>query len=483
MAEQSLRDKTVKGVAWSGIDNVTQYGMSFVVSIVLARLLSPDDYGLIGIIAIFTAVCNTLIYAGFGTALIRKKNVTDEDYNTVFLTNLITSLLLYAVIFLCSPLIAEFFQRDELVALTRVSAFGIIIGALAIVQQTILTKQINFKTQTKITIIASVLSGAVGISMALCRYGVWALVFQGLVSGIVRTSLLWIYNRWIPTFHFSNNSFCELFGYGWKLTVSGLLDSIWKQMYQVVVGKFYSPTALGQYTRATGFSELFSNNLTNVIQRVTFPVLSNIQDEQERMVLAYRKIIKISMFISSVSMFTLGAVSEPLLYCLIGPQWKEAAVYLPLICISASTYPLHALNLNMLEVQGRSDLFLLLEIIKKVIYIFPLFIGALCGIIPMLYINLFATIICYFLNSYYPGKILGYTSLMQFRDIAPSFFVASVVSVSIYFLKYLPLSYWFILPLQGMTGAFLFIVVCKITNNKEFIEVLQTLSVGAKRFF
>ena len=355
MAEESLKNKTVKGVAWSSIDNVTQYGVSFVVSIVLARLLSPDDYGLIGIIAIFTAVCSTFIYAGFGTALIRKKDATDEDYNTVFLVNLVTSLFLYAVIYLCSPLIADFFKREELIALTRVSALGMIIGALALVQQTILTKRIDFKTQTKITFIASIVSGAVGIVMALVGFGVWALVYQGLVSGIVRTMLLWIYNKWIPNLRFSNKSFQELFGFGWKLMVSSLLDTVWKQLYQVVVGKFYNPATLGQYTRANGFSELFSSNLTSVVQRVTYPVLSNIQDEKERMVVAYRKIIKFTMFISSIAMFALGAVSEPLLYCLIGPKWHEAATYLPLICISASTYPIHALNLNMLQVQGRSD--------------------------------------------------------------------------------------------------------------------------------
>lgn len=225
MSEESLKDKTVKGVAWSGIDNVTQFGVGFVVSIVLARLLSPDDYGLIGIIAIFTAVCNSLIYGGFGTALIRKKEATDEDYNTVFWVNLISSLFLYAVIFLCSPLIADFFKREELIALTRVSALGMIIGALALVQQTILTKYIDFKTQTKITFIASIISGVVGISMALLGFGVWALVFQGLVSSIARTLLLWIYNKWIPNFRFSYQSFQELFGFGWKLMASGLLDT------------------------------------------------------------------------------------------------------------------------------------------------------------------------------------------------------------------------------------------------------------------
>ena len=475
MAEESLKNKTVKGVAWSSIDNVTQYGVSFVVSIVLARLLSPDDYGLIGIIAIFTAVCSTFIYAGFGTALIRKKDATDEDYNTVFLVNLVTSLFLYAVIYLCSPLIADFFKREELIVLTRVSALGMIIGALALVQQTILTKRIDFKTQTKITFIASIVSGAVGIVMALIGFGVWALVYQGLISGIVRTILLWIYNKWIPNLRFSNKSFQELFGFGWKLMVSGLLDTVWKQLYQVVVGKFYNPATLGQYTRAKGFSELFSSNLTSVIQRVTYPVLSTIQDEKERMVVAYRKIIKFSMFISSITMFALGAVSEPLIYCLIGPKWHEAAIYLPLICISASTYPLHALNLNMLEVQGRSDLFLGLEIIKKIIAVGPLFIGAFIGIMPMLYTNLITTVIAFFLNSHYSGKMVGYSSWMQIKDVAPSYGIATAVALSVFFLKFLPITNWVILPLQGIIGLTTFLMVCRLFHIEELDAAIDML--------
>ena len=333
---ESFKDKTIKGVAWSGIDNVAQFGVSFVVSIVLARLLSPDDYGLLGIIAIFTAVCTALINGGFTTALIRKKDATDDDYNTSFIVNLGMSLLLYAVIYLCSPFIADFFNRQELIALTRVSSLGMIVGALALVQQTRLTKCIDFKTQTKITIIASIASGVIGITMAFLKLGVWALVSQQLSSQILRTILLWIVNKWIPKLQFSSKSFHDLFGFGWKMMVSRVLDTVWMELYQVVVGKFYSPATLGQYTRAKGFSQLFSSNLTAVIQRVTYPVLSNIQDDKNRMILAYRRIIKTTVFITAISMFFLGAISEPLLYCLIGPKWHEASTYLPLIYISGS---------------------------------------------------------------------------------------------------------------------------------------------------
>lgn len=470
MAEQSLKDKTVKGVAWSGIDNVASFGVSFVVSIVLARILSPDDYGLLGIIAIFPAICTALINGGFGSALIRKKDASDDDYNTAFIVNLGMSLLLYVIIFLCSPLIADFFNRQELIALTRVSSLGLIVGALALVQQVRLTKRIDFKTQTKITIVASAASGIIGIVMALLKFGVWALVAQQLSSQILRTILLWIANKWIPRLEFSSKSFHELFGFGWKMMASGLLDTIWKELYQVVVGKFYSPATLGQYTRANGFSQLFSSNLTAVIQRVTYPVLSNIQDDKERMISAYRRIIKTTMFITAISMISLGAISEPLIYCLIGPKWHEASTYLPLICVVGSFYPLHAINLNMLQVQGRSDLFLGLEIVKKIIGIAPLAVCYFYGVMTMLYVTLVTSVINYFLNSYFPGKLLGYTSWMQLKDIAPSYGIATLIALSVYFLKYLPSSYWFILPLQISLGIIIFFLVCEKTKLEEYQE-------------
>ena len=248
MTKQSLKDKTIKGVGWSAIDNVVQTGVTFLVSIVLARILSPDDYGLIGIIAIFTTVCTALINGGFTSALIRKKDATDEDYYTAFIVNLGLSLVLYALIFFGAPLIAVFFNREELVALTQVSSLGLIIGALALVQQTRLTKRIDFKSQTKITLVASLTSGIVGIAMALLEFGVWALVAQQLVNHSIRTLLLWLVNRWIPKLKFSSRSFHELFGFGWKMMVSSVLDTIWKELYQVVVGKYYSPAILGQYS-------------------------------------------------------------------------------------------------------------------------------------------------------------------------------------------------------------------------------------------
>lgn len=476
--EESLKQKTVKGLAWSALDNASRYGMQFFIGIVLARLLSPDDYGLLGLTGIFTVVCTTLVNGGFSTALIRKKDASEDDFNTAFICNFGMSLLLYTVIYVCAPLIADFFGREELISLVRISSLGLIIGGLSMVQMARLTKNIDFKTQTKITIAATAASGATGIAMALAGFGVWALVAQQLASHTINTVLLYIYNKWFPCLRFSKNSFHNLFGFGWKMMVSALLDTIWKELYLVVVGKFYNPATLGQYTRSRHYAKLFSSNLTNVIQRVTYPVLSSIQDEPERMVSAYRRIIKTSMFISAISLFFIGAISEPLIYCMIGPKWHEASTYLPFICLASSLYPLHAINLNMLQVQGRSDLFLGLEIIKKIIALAPLFIGAFVGILPMLWANIAAGIVAYFLNSHYSGRLLGYSSWMQLRDILPSFGIATAMAASVWFLKYLPLSYWIILPMQIVVGAVVFFGICKIFKPSEYKEIIEIVKSG-----
>lgn len=479
---ESLKNKTIKGTMWSAIDNVVQYAVSFVVSIILARLLSPDDYGLVGLTTVFTAICTALINGGFTTALIRKKDITEDDFSTSFIVNMAVSFVLYLVIFVCARLIANFFEREELVGLIRVSSLGMIIGALALVQQTRLTKAIDFKTQTKITLIASIASGAIGITMALLGCGVWSLVIQTLSSQAFRTVFLWIYNKWAPKLRFSSESFRNLFGFGWKMMLSSLLDTLWRELNQVIVGKFYSPATLGQYSRGKSFSQLFSSNLTTVIQRVTYPVLSEIQDDNERMIHAYRRVIKMTMFVTVVFMFTLGAIAEPLLFCLIGSKWAEAAKYLPWICVAGTLYPLHALNLNMLQVQGRSDLFLFLEIIKKIIGLAPLFVGVFVGIMQMLYCGLIIGVISYFLNSYFPGKLLGYSSWKQIKDIAPSYGIATLVAFVVWPMKFLPLSYWIVLPLQIIAGIFVFFLITRICHFAEYDELKLIIKQYIRHF-
>lgn len=470
MSEPSLRNKTIKGTFWSAADAFLGQGITFVVGIVLARLLSPEEYGMIGICLIFTTILNGIVDSGFSNAIIRKKEATNEDYNTMFITNMVVSVVLYALLYFSAPLISSFFQM-ELTSIVRVIGLVLIINGLSLTQQTNLTKKIDFKTKTKASIVSAIISGAIGIGMAYTGFGVWALVAQLLSKQAIYTIALWILNRWMPNFHFSVESFKYMWGFGWKLLVSGLLNNIWNQLYQVVVGKFYNAATLGQYTRGREYANIFSANITSIVQRVTYPVLAEVQDEKERMVSAYRKVIKVTMFVTCVCMISLGAVAEPLIYCLIGEKWHQAATFLPLICISMSLYPLHAINLNMLQVQGRSDIFLYLEIVKKIIAIGPLCIGIFFDIYWMLVGSIVTGLICFFLNTYYTGKKLGYSSWNQLRDIAPSYGVALVIALAVYFLKYLPLSHWIVLPMQIIVGVIVFFIVCETTKLSEYLEI------------
>lgn len=471
MSEPSLKEKTVSGVGWSAADAFLGQGVTFIVGLVLARILSPAEYGLIGIVTVFTTVLTGIVDSGFSNALIRKQNVSNDDYNTMFITNMVISIVLFVILFLCAPIIANFFARPELVNLTRAMGLILIIQALSLVQNTILTKRIDFKTKTKATVISAIISGVVGIVMAFTGFGVWALVGQLLSKQLFNTICLWILNRWWPALRFSMDSFRYMWGFGWKLLLSGLLNNIWGQIFKVVVGKCYSPDTLGQYSRSGEYASLFSSNLTNIVQRVTYPVLSEVQDDKTRMVSAYRRVIKTTMFVTAVILISMGAVAEPFIYCLIGPQWHEASTYLPFICVIMSLYPLHAINLNMIQVQGRSDIFLYLEIAKKIIAIGPICVGIFVSIYWMLGLSIVNGFINFFLNSYYSGKSLGYSSWMQLKDIAPSYGLAALIAICVYFFKFLPFSYWIILPFQIIVGVIVFFLVCEKTQMEEYLEV------------
>ena len=481
MSQESLKSKTIKGTAWSAADAFLGQGVTFLVGIVLARMLSPDEYGLIGICLIFNTVLSGIVDSGFSNALIRKKNCTDVDYNTMFVTNLTISIVLYALLFVSSPLVSQFFNRYELTSLIRVTGLVLLANALSITQITILTKRIDFKTKTKASLVSAIASGIIGIAMAFMGFGVWVLVGQILSKQILYTICLWVLNKWWPSFTFSLKSFHYMWGFGWKLLVSGLLNNIWNQLYQVVVGKFYSPATLGQYTRGQEYASIFSSNLTSIIQRVSYPVLSEIQDDKHRMVEGYRRVIKMTMFVTAICMISLGAVAEPLIYCLIGPQWHEAATYLPLICISMSLYPLHSINLNMLQVLGRSDIFLYLEIFKKIIGILPICIGIFVDIYWMLIASILIGFVSLYLNSWYTGKALGFTFWKQLRDIAPSFGVAFTIALSVFFFKYLPISNWGILPMQIIVGVIVGIVTCRIINIEEYKEINTIIAKSLNR--
>lgn len=481
MQQESLKNKTIKGFGWSAADAFLGQGVTFIVGLVLARLLSPDEYGLIGICLIFTTVLNGIVDSGFSNALIRKKDVTAKDYNTMFLTNMSISIILYIILFFISPFISSFFNRNELIPLLRATGLVLLFNGLTLVQQTILTKRIDFKAKTKASAVSSVISGILGIVLACVGFGVWALVVQVVSRQFMYSVSIFVINRWIPSFFFSKSSFKYLWGFGWKLLISGLLNNIWNQLNQIVVGRFYSPASLGQFTRSQQFASLFSENFSGIIQRVSLPVLSNIQDEKERLVYVYRRIIKQTMFISIIIMFSLAAISEPFIFVIIGPQWHEAATYLPLISISLCWYPLNALNLNMLQILGRSDIFLYLEIVKKALAIIPILIGIFISIYWMLIVSACFGFVSFVFNSWYAGKKINYNSWQQLCDIKPSFFIGLSIAIPVYCVKFLPIeSMSLILVIQIFLGIFIFFPVSTLSKNteyKEFLKIFKLLIV------
>ena len=471
MAEESLKNKTVKGASWSFIDSIAGQGITFLVGLVLARLLTPEEYGLIGIIIIFIAVFNSIVDSGFSNALIRKNDAEDIDYNTVFISNLVLSVVLFGVLYISAPPISNFFNQPQLIPLLRVMGSIVIINAFAIIQRTILVKKVDFKTQTKVSLISSITSGVVGIGMAVGGLGVWSLVGQQISRQFLNSAFLWIYSRWYPKLQFSIQSFKELFTFGWKLLVSSLIDTVWREIYQVIIGKCYSPVALGQYTRAQQFASICSSNLTTVVQRVSFPVLSSVQDDKERLKNGYKRIIKVAMLVTFVLMLGLAAVAKPLVLSLIGEQWLPCVPFLQIICLQMMLYPLHSLNLNMLQVQGRSDLFLKLEIIKKIIAIGPLLLGIFVNIYWMLGGSVVTGCIAYYLNAYYSGPFLNYSIKEQVKDILPSFGVAVAMAVPVYAMSFIPLNPFILLPLQIVVGAVITLVICEATILPEYIEL------------
>ena len=470
---ESLKNKTVKGVGWSFIDNLSSSGITFLVGLILARLLTPSEYGIMAILTIFIAVSNSIVDSGFSNALIRKTDARRVDYNTVFLFNLLVSGLLYVVLFLAAPAISRFFKEPLLVEVMRVIGWVLVINSLAIIPRTLFVKEVNFKTQTKVSLIASISSGVIGIGMALAGLGVWSLVGQQLSRQLLNTLFLWIYCTWRPAWEFSMQSFKELFGFGSKILLSGLLNTIFNEIYSLVIGRCYTSAQLGQYTRANQFNQIFSSNLTTVIQRVSYPVLSSIQNEPERLREAYRKVIKSTMLISFACMLGLAAVARPLILILIGEKWLPAVGFLQIICFSGMLYPLHAINLNILQVKGRSDLFLRLEIIKKIIAVGPLVLGVLFSIEYMLWGSVCTSLIAYFLNSYYSADLIDYPTKEQIKDILPTFLVSFVTAAAMWSLTLLSLSNWLLLPLQCSLGIALAVLIYECLHLPEYVEVKQ----------
>lgn len=468
----SLKSKTITGVLWSAVDNFAAQAITFLVGIILARLLTPAEFGLIGMLAIFISVSETFINSGFTNALIRKNDATETDYSTVFYFNLAAGITLFLILLFSAPLIGRFFNEPQLVPIVRVLAIGLIISSLTIIQRTTLTKRIDFKLQAKISLISGILSGVIAIAMAYKGFGVWSLVVKTLSAQAITSLLLWLWNRWRPTLVFSRKSFKELFSFGSKLLASGLIDTLYQNMYYVIIGKFFSPADLGFFTRAKGFVDLPSTNLDAVMTRVTYPVLSQMQDDKVKLKAGYKRMIKSIMFISSVLLIGMAAIAEPMIITLIGEPWRKAILYLQIISFIGMLYPLHALNLNMLQVLGRSDLFLRLEIIKKIISIPAIVIGVLISIEAMLIGMCFNSLIAYFINSYWSGKFIKYPMREQVADILPGLGIALLMGVVVYFAGLLlPFSYLIRLIIQLALGAILTLALSELFKPEAYVEL------------
>ncbi|MBW4899975.1 lipopolysaccharide biosynthesis protein [Prevotella melaninogenica] len=434
MSEQTLKQATTKGLFWSSVERFSNQGVQFVFSIILARLLSPSDYGIIAMVTIFFAVAQSFVDSGFSNALVRKTDRVEEDLSTCFYFNIGVGIIAYIVLFLIAPLVANFYNQPILSPIIRITGLGVILNSLCVVQQALFTIKIDFKSQAKITLSATVISGIVGILLAYQGYGIWALVWQGVASSIVRMGLLWLMSKWRPRTGFSKSSFNYLFGYGSKLLASGLLDTIYNNIYPIVIGKFYNPAQLGNYSRALGWAQLPSANITSILQRVTFPVLSAIQDDSLRLQNSYRRLLKLSAFIVFPLMMGLAAIASPLIRVILTAKWDGCVLYLQILCFALMLYPIHAINLNLLQVKGRSDIFLRLEIIKKIIGVVILIITIPLGITAMCLGMVFSSIICLIVNTYYTSRFIDVGLLTQLKDLRIILINSLVMGGGIYIL-------------------------------------------------
>ena len=475
----TLKEKTINGLSWSFADNFVNLGIQFIVGIILARLLTPKDYGLIGMITIFIAISQSFIDSGFSQALIRKTNCRDEDYSTVFFFNLGVGILFYWILFFSAGTISDFFNEPKLVLLVKVLGINLIINAFGLIERTILTKRINFKLQTKISIIASVSSGIIGIVLAYLGWGVWSLVAKTLAQNLISSSLLWLWNRWNLKFIFNVQSFKEMFGFGSKLLVSGLIATTYQNIFYLIIGKYFSAVELGYYTKAEHFKNLPSQNLTGIINRVSYPVLSTIQNESEKLKAGYKKLIKNTMYISFILMIGLATIARPLVLVLIGEKWSPSIPYLQLLCFIGMLYPIHALNLNMLNVKGRSDLFLKLTIIKIILAIPNIIVGIIFGIKIMILGMFINSLIAYYLNSYWSGKMVNYPIKEQIRDILPSFLTAIMMGAILFIISvFLPVNNLIMLIAQLIAGMLLTILFSKLMKLKEYEEIKEIMKIN-----
>lgn len=471
----SLKNKGIHGIKWSFVDNIANSGISFIIGLILARLLSPTEFGILGLIGIFITVSNAIIDGGFTTALLRKETVSKQDYNTAFYSNLLISFFLFIILISTSKAIADFFQEPILIKIIPIMSSLLIINALTLIQRTIYIKKIDFKTQAKVSLIASIGSGFLAIGAAFSSFGVWSLVILQISRQILISVFLWIYSDWRPGLNFSKESFNELFGFGVKILGANFINSLYQNIYILIIGKIYTVEQLGQYTRAEQFNTILSNNLTSIVQRVTFPMLSSVQSDKERTTRMFRKIIIYSSIITFTLVASLAAIAKPLILFLIGEKWVDSILYLQIISCYAILYPLQNLNLNMLNIASRSDLVLILEIIKKIFFIPVFIIGMHFNIKSMLWAAVVYYYFEYFLNTYFIERYYNYGIIKQIKDLFPILIITICVVICIWSITLLNLSNTVTLLIQIPLGALLFYYSYEFSNLTEYKELKKII--------
>lgn len=468
---ENFNNIAAKGIGWSAIERFSVQGVTFVVQIVLARLLTPEAFGIVGMLTIFLQVAQVFIDSGFANALIKKQDCTDTDYSTVFFYNLGVSIILYLILFFSAPLISVFYSVSLITPVLRVLSFILIINALSIVQKTILVKNIDFKSQSKVTLLSSVLSGLLGVSLAYMGWGVWALVAQQVINSIL-ILILYVYTvKWYPNLSFSKHSFLYVFNYGSKLLASSLISVVYHNMYTIVIGKKFTSYELGLYTRAEAFAIFPSNNIGSIISRAAFPLLSKVQDDNVKLVGYYKKLIKFSSFIIFPLMLGLLVVAKPFILVILSEKWIGAVPLLQVLCISWMFDHLCNLNLQLLYVIGRTDLVLKLEIIKKAIAISILIFSIPFGLIGMCWGLVVYTAFAVIVNTYYTNKLFEYNWISQLKDYFPYLLASILMTVIVFWVENL-----FTLPIvQLMIGILTGVAVYGILTLLFFRNIVNTI--------
>lgn len=481
----NIKAKSVNAAIWSAIDKFSEQGIRFILGLIVARILFPSDYGLIGMIAVFIALPDVLVNSGFGAALIQKKNADETDFSTVFYFNIIVGILLYLVLYLIAPLVATFFNEPELTLLIRILGLTPIINSFGLIQQTVLTKRLDFKTQTKISVGSMIPSGIIGILFAYYGFGVWAIVFQLLSRRLLTTLLLWVFNSWRPQRIFNIQSLKSLFAFGSNLLIAGIIHTIFSRIYSIVIGKFYHAEALGYYTRANQFVTVPSAGVTTVLERIAFPIFSTLQNNNKLLLAGYRKTVKLAAFVNFPMMLGLFIVSEPLIILVLTEKWLPAVPYLQLLSIAGLLTPMHTLSLSVIKAKGDSGNFLKLDIIKKIVSITVLIVIYRWGITAIIYGSIALSALFFYMNFYYAGKRMGFSFGRQLLDLFPYAGIASIMAVvmyiSVYFLPDSNILKLFVPAVLGFVIYFLLSKLFKVEAYIEFVSVLANLKARIKK--